>query len=338
MKRSRLPDSVSRAGTRLLEKLGRLWNEKLRFHRGKLIGAALGLLIGLRLFGLLFGLIAGQLVDTIFRHYSLERDLNRFDGSGSLGFTAHGRVAAATLCALSTAAQAKRLHENYPEGRSGDAEEGDAEEGSEAGGSEVERKDLKGGAENPRGLRLDGSEIELVKRQVIRGFALSAEGRHVVEAVQPAHRNERNFEQLLVSDLVFPEPPEQYALMQCLYEAASLFGPVSADTRALVERVRAAFAVPPEIEQMAYLVYAKRDIESYRLLGIDPEAPIKEIKRVYRSLAVQFHPDSLSALEPEQQKTAEEAFLKIRRAYESIMRERQRRQERPERPENRRES
>jgi DnaJ-domain-containing protein 1 len=170
---------------------------------------------------------------------------------------------------------------------------------------------------------LDGSEIELIKRQVIRGFALSAEGRQVVEAVHPAHRDERNFEQLLSSDMTFPEPPEQYALMQCLFEAASLFGPVTAGTRALVERVRAAFAIPPEIEQMAYLVYARRDIESYRVLGVDPEAPIQEIKRVYRSLAVQFHPDGLSALEPEQQKTAEEAFLKIRNAYESIMRERQ---------------
>lgn len=66
---------------------------------------------------------------------------------------------------------------------------------------------------------------------------------------------------------------------------------------------------------------ATPDLENYRILGVDPDASTDEIKRVYRALAVQFHPDSLHHLDEKQRKTAEEAFIKIREAYESIMKE-----------------
>ena len=49
----------------------------------------------------------------------------------------------------------------------------------------------------------------------------------------------------------------------------------------------------------------------------------REIKRVYRTLAAQFHPDSLHNLSNAQKEAATEAFVRISEAYKSILGERE---------------
>ncbi|MFO7850388.1 MAG: DnaJ domain-containing protein [Spirochaetia bacterium] len=280
------------------------------YHRGKIIGSLVGLLTGLRLFGLLFGLLFGSLVDTIIEHYRLQREVELFEGKGKLSKTPAGRVAAAAICALETADSAKRTITGL------DAY-GTAADGAGGGTNSAGRK--PDSAVGVAAGILDAQEVELVKRQIARNFALSASGKQAVKAVRPGGSGGEVFEALMSSEISFDDVSEQFALMQSLFESASLFGPVPRETRELIERIREAFGVSPETARFADLIYSSRDTESYRILGLQPGAPESEIKRVYRELAVQFHPDSLHSLEPHQRKTAEEAFLKIRRAYESIM-------------------
>jgi|GEM_PF-2383530 len=62
--------------------------------------------------------------------------------------------------------------------------------------------------------------------------------------------------------------------------------------------------------------------EAYRVLGVDSDSEVESIRKVYRSLAASFHPDGMVALTDEQRRDAEEAFLRIRSAWECIARER----------------
>ena len=63
------------------------------------------------------------------------------------------------------------------------------------------------------------------------------------------------------------------------------------------------------------------DEEAYRILGVSPDTETSEVKRVYRRLAAQFHPDSGIDLEPTQIHLSREAFIRIQNAYRQIISE-----------------
>ena len=58
--------------------------------------------------------------------------------------------------------------------------------------------------------------------------------------------------------------------------------------------------------------------ETVALLDVSQSASPREIQRVYRLLAAQFHPDSLSGLEESQRKEATEAFVRVRSAFDRV--------------------
>jgi hypothetical protein len=59
--------------------------------------------------------------------------------------------------------------------------------------------------------------------------------------------------------------------------------------------------------------------DSWGVLGLRPEAGEEELKRVFRVLASHFHPDGAAVLSDLQKQETEEAFKRIRRAYEACL-------------------
>jgi hypothetical protein len=58
---------------------------------------------------------------------------------------------------------------------------------------------------------------------------------------------------------------------------------------------------------------------AHQILGIPPEASPQEIKRAFKRLAAQFHPDALANTGPELQNMARQRFCEITHAYEMMM-------------------
>lgn len=59
--------------------------------------------------------------------------------------------------------------------------------------------------------------------------------------------------------------------------------------------------------------------DPYEVLGLQPGAPVEEVKKAYRQLAGKYHPDKVSYLGDEFQKLAEERFKQIQQAYQAIV-------------------
>jgi hypothetical protein len=60
------------------------------------------------------------------------------------------------------------------------------------------------------------------------------------------------------------------------------------------------------------------DVHSCLVLGIAPEANREDIRRAYRRLAADLHPDTASNLDQIQQIQLRDAFLRVREAYDTL--------------------
>ncbi len=125
--------------------------------------------------------------------------------------------------------------------------------------------------------------------------------------------------------------------LEILVQAALVDGRLDTVERELLGRIcRRIGFTEAELDRLIAMVQAARggegaatnpeeDLErAYSILGVPPSSSDAEIKRAYRRLLSQHHPDKLVAkgLPEEMMKVATEKTREIRKAYESIKRQR----------------
>lgn len=264
---------------------------------GKIVAVLFGLPAGL--FGLVFALIVGHLVDELLWVYVMRRLLRSFIAGGTvppeLGELA---VPVSILVLLSR-------EELCDEHHGGDAPKSGA---AASHGASSHAASSHGADESGR-----------VRMYLYDRFAGGLRARRTLQLAAEEAGGVSPHTDALISILDSRLRHHERA------EVAWLAGRIARDkgpcARQTAEEMAERLNVDARIVADAMRRSGQLDERSCMLLGVPQDADRELVRHAYRQLAAQFHPDATSGLDAHQRKQAGEAFLRIRSAYEQLMRE-----------------
>lgn len=114
-------------------------------------------------------------------------------------------------------------------------------------------------------------------------------------------------------------------MIDIMYRVALADGRMTSAEDKLISSAAQIFHLPDSIIDMIRKRYMKNvSGKTYAVLGVSPDASDDEIKKAYRKLVSDYHPDKIASkgLPDEFNKFAEEKFREVQSAYEEIREER----------------
>ncbi|MBA7573601.1 Co-chaperone protein DjlA [subsurface metagenome] len=69
-------------------------------------------------------------------------------------------------------------------------------------------------------------------------------------------------------------------------------------------------------------MFVPKTDSAYKILGVDRDSSVEDLKKAYRKMANKCHPDKVSHLGEDFRKAAKEKFQKVNEAYIQIKKER----------------
>jgi len=111
-------------------------------------------------------------------------------------------------------------------------------------------------------------------------------------------------------------------MIHLLFGVSKADGILHPDEVALIETIAVKLGVTSSDYKSIRAMFIEETDSAYQMLGIENTASIEDIKKAYKRLAIEHHPDKVSYLGEEVQNAAKEKFQKINEAYEKIKKER----------------
>ena len=145
------------------------------------------------------------------------------------------------------------------------------------------------------------------------------------------------FEQALSQDVTFENLADQFyqnfrsapqilnLMIDIFYRVAMVDGRISANEERLIDYAVRAFHIPESIhENIRHNQHVSGSSKAYAVLGLTESATEAEIKKAYRKLILEYHPDTIAAkgMADEFKDYATKKFREIQEAYETICKER----------------
>ena len=175
-------------------------------------------------------------------------------------------------------------------------------------------------------MKADGkvtqAELNYVKQFFVRQFGVEAatDGirmlRDVLKQQIPVYEVSRQIGQML-------NYSSRLQLIDYLFGISNADGSVQANEASVIEVIARNMGISDTDFNSIKSMFVKQDPDSaYKILGISPSATDDEVKKAYRKMAVENHPDKVAYLGEDVQRAAKEKFQKINEAYEAIKKQR----------------
>lgn len=111
-------------------------------------------------------------------------------------------------------------------------------------------------------------------------------------------------------------------IVHFLFNIAQADGSVSQPETEKIREIAGFLAINFRDFESIKAMFFKNPDSAYKILEIDRNASVAEIKSAYRTMAKKYHPDKLQHMDEAYRKGAEEKFRKVQEAYEQLQKER----------------
>ncbi len=174
-------------------------------------------------------------------------------------------------------------------------------------------------------MKADGrvmkSELDYVKSYFVQAFGINTanEATRMLRDILKQDIPLRDVSLQLKQHLDYPS---RVQMLHLLFGVASADGRIDPSEQRIIQQISGYLGITQADYTTVLNMFVKSTDSSYKILGISKDASDDEVKKAYRKLAVEYHPDKVSYLGDDFKKVAQEKFQKINEAYENIKKER----------------
>lgn len=113
-------------------------------------------------------------------------------------------------------------------------------------------------------------------------------------------------------------PEVRVQLLHYLFGIGKADGNVSQSEIQVIERIAVYMRIPNQEFNRLKNMFFRDPSSDYKILGVSESATNDEIKKAYRKLAIEYHPDKVAHMGEAYQKGAKEKFQSVQDAYENL--------------------
>lgn len=175
-------------------------------------------------------------------------------------------------------------------------------------------------------IKADG-HVSQAEMQMVQNYFVQSYGK------ERANATFRTFNEVVKNREISARPICEHLRMRTRYESrlqiihflfniAQADGNVSTIESDKIREIAGFLAINFRDFESIKAMFFKNPDSAYKILEIDRNASVNEIKTAYRTMAKKYHPDKLQHMDEAYRKGAEDKFRKVQEAYEQIQKER----------------
>ncbi|MBP7654230.1 TerB family tellurite resistance protein [Candidatus Dependentiae bacterium] len=173
--------------------------------------------------------------------------------------------------------------------------------------------------------KVDAAEVRIVKDFFKTQLNLDEDSLQKIRIIfKEALNSNHNIDDLLLQWKTISNPQINIEILNLLYKIAMSDGSLHKGEEEFINKVVMMLGISETHHHQIKSLYISATDQYYEILGISGSATDQEIKKAYRTLVTQYHPDKLvsKGLPEDMIKFATEKMNKINEAYEEIRKKR----------------
>lgn len=161
------------------------------------------------------------------------------------------------------------------------------------------------------------SELELVKRMLVRTYG-EIRAQEMLLVLRELIKQKQDISIVCRQIRGRMAYSQRLELMHVLFRISRADDDINAAEIQMLNYIAVQLGIStPDFLSLKAMFITTPDSE-YKILDVAPNAGEEEVKKAYRKMAMRFHPDRLQGLSENEKNAAQEKFLRVKRAYDSI--------------------